>query len=102
MYQDSVVLVAVGQTHTGDLTQSGVRLLGGGGTNRSAHTSLLGRRQVGHAVLQGVQALLHGGSGGLVGLGCAGAPAIVPSARNNKSKNRFMVFLLSWFLKNIF
>src|SRR5699024_7552855 len=63
--------VAVGQTHTGDLTESGVRLLRGGGTNSGAHTSLLGRRQVGLAVLQGVQALLHSRRIGLVGHGLA-------------------------------
>jgi hypothetical protein len=31
----------VGQTHTGDLTHSGVRLLGGQGLNRQAHAALL-------------------------------------------------------------
>ena len=36
--------VAVGQTDTGDLTQSGVRLLRGGGTDCGADASLLGRR----------------------------------------------------------
>jgi len=60
-------LIAVGQTHTGDLTQSGVRLLRSGSTNGGAHTSLLRRRQIGLAVLQGVQAMLKGGRSGLVG-----------------------------------
>ena len=39
-------LVTIRQTHTGDLTKSGVRLLRGGGTNGGAHTSLLRRRHV--------------------------------------------------------
>ena len=34
--------VAVGQTHTGDLTQGGVGLLGGRGSHGGAHASLLG------------------------------------------------------------
>jgi hypothetical protein len=58
---------AIGQTHTGDLTQSGVRLLGGGGTDSSANATLLGGRQVGSLVLQGVQTSLQSRSGGLVG-----------------------------------
>ena len=41
-------LVAVGQAHTGDLTQRGVRLLRGGSTNGGAHAPLLGRGQIGH------------------------------------------------------
>ena len=45
----------VGQTHTGDLTKGGVRLLGAGGTNSSANTALLGGGQAGSLVLQGVQ-----------------------------------------------
>ena len=57
----------IGQTHTGDLTQSGVRLLGGGGTNSSANTTLLGGRQSSSLVLQSVQTSLQSGSGGLVG-----------------------------------
>ena len=60
-------LVAVGETHTGDLTQSGVGLLGGGGSDSGANASLLGRRQIGSTVLQGVQTLLQSGRGGLVG-----------------------------------
>ena len=52
-------LVAVGQAHTGDLTQCGVGLLGGRGTNCSADTALLVRRQVGLLVLQGVQTVLY-------------------------------------------
>src|SRR5699024_11788954 len=46
--------VAVGETDTGDLPQRGVGLLGGGGTNGGADASLLGRRQIGGTVLQGV------------------------------------------------
>ena len=48
-------LIAVGETHTGDLTQSGVGLLGGGGSDSGANASLLGGRQIGSTVLQGVQ-----------------------------------------------
>ena len=59
-------LVTVGQTHTGDLTQSGVRLLRGGGTHSSADASLLRRRQVSGTVLQGVDALLECRSRGFV------------------------------------
>ena len=57
----------VGQTHTGDLTQSGVRLLGAGGTNSGTYTTLLGGGQSCCLVLQGVQTLLQSRSGGLVG-----------------------------------
>ena len=46
--------VTVGQTHTSDLTQCGVRLLGGGGTNCGADASLLRGAQVGLAIFQGV------------------------------------------------
>ena len=53
--------VAVGQTHTGDLTQSGVGLLGGRGSDGGADASLLGRRQVGGLGLQGVQTELQSG-----------------------------------------
>ena len=60
-------LVAVGQTHTGDLTKRGVRLLGGRGTHGSADASLLRSAQIGLAVLQGVETLLHGGRRRLVG-----------------------------------
>src|SRR5699024_12594376 len=59
--------VAVGETDTGDLPQRGVGLLGGGGTNGGADASLLGRRQIGGTVLQGVHTFLQRGSGGLVG-----------------------------------
>ena len=59
--------VAVGQTHTGDLTQGGVGLLGGRGSHGGAHASLLGRRQIGGLVLQGVQTKLQSGRSGLVG-----------------------------------
>ena len=53
--------VTVGQAHTGDLTQSGVRLLRGRSTDGGADASLLGGGQVGLLVLQSVQALLHSG-----------------------------------------
>ena len=56
----------IGQTHTGDLTKGGVRLLGGGGTDSSAATALLGGRQIGSLVLLSVQTSLQSGSGGLV------------------------------------
>jgi hypothetical protein len=56
----------VGQTNTGDLTQSGVRLLRSRSTNCGADTSLLGRRQIGLGALQGVQATLQSGRSGLV------------------------------------
>ena len=59
--------VTVGETDTGDLTQSGVRLLRSRGTHSGADAALLGRRLVGLAVLQSVQAFLHGRRGGLVG-----------------------------------
>ena len=59
--------VTVGQTHTSDLTQSGVGLLRGRGTNCGADASLLRSGQVGLLILQGVQALLHCGRCGLVG-----------------------------------
>ena len=59
--------VAVRQADTRDLTQSGVRLLRGGGSDCGADASLLGRRQVGGTVLQGVEALLQCRCGGLVG-----------------------------------
>ena len=51
----------------GDLTQCGVGLLGGGGTDCGADTTLLGGGQVGSLVLQSVQTSLQSGSGGLVG-----------------------------------
>ena len=53
-------------THTGDLTQCGVRLLGGGGTNCGADASLLRGAQVGLAIFQGVETLLHCGGVGLI------------------------------------
>ena len=58
--------VTVGQTHTSDLTQCGVRLLGGGGTNCGADASLLRGAQVGLAIFQGVETLLHCGGVGLI------------------------------------
>ena len=57
-------LVTVRQTHTGDLTKCGVRLLRGGGTDCGADTSLLRRRQIGGAVLQSVDTLLQSRSRG--------------------------------------
>jgi hypothetical protein len=60
-------LIAVGETYTGDLTKRRVRLLGSGGTNSSAHASLLRRRQIRGDILQGVQTLLQCRSGGLKG-----------------------------------
>ena len=60
-------LIAVCQANTGDLTQSGVRLLGGSCTNSSADAALLRRAKVGFLVLDGVQTMLHGGRGGLIG-----------------------------------
>ena len=59
--------VAVGQTDTGDLTQSGVRLLRSGGTNCGADASLLRSAKIGLLVLEGVQTLLHCRRVGLVG-----------------------------------
>ena len=49
--------VTVGETDTGDLTQSGVRLLRSRGTHSGADAALLGRRLVGLAVLQGFRVL---------------------------------------------
>jgi hypothetical protein len=57
----------IGQTHTGDLTQSGVRLLGAGGTNSGTYATLLGGRNGSSLVLQSVQTSLQSRSGGLVG-----------------------------------
>jgi hypothetical protein len=57
----------VGQTHTGDLTQCGVGLLGGGGTNSGAHATLLGGGLSGSLVLKGVHSSLQSRGGGLVG-----------------------------------
>jgi hypothetical protein len=74
----------IGQTHTGDLTQSGVRLLGGGGTNSSANTTLLGGRQGGSLVLQSVQTSLQSGSGGLVG-------DLLTAAANQLIKSRHLI-----------
>ena len=53
--------VTIAQAHTGDLTQCGVGLFGGCGTNSGADTSLLGRRLIGLSVLQSVLALLQCG-----------------------------------------
>jgi hypothetical protein len=59
-------LVTVSQTDTSDLTQSGVRLLGGSGSHGGADATLLRGGQVGLLVLQRIQALLHSGRVGLV------------------------------------
>ena len=59
--------VTIGQTYTGDFTQSGVGLLRSRGTDCGADASLLGGAQVGLLVLQGVQTLLHCGRIGLIG-----------------------------------
>jgi len=58
---------AIGQTHTGDLPQSGVGLLGGGSSDGGADASLLGGGQIGGLVLQGVDALLQSRGSGLIG-----------------------------------
>ena len=58
--------VTIGQTYTGDLTQSGVGLLRSRGTDCGADTSLLGRRQLSALVLQSVQTTLQSGGSGLV------------------------------------
>ena len=75
----------IGQTHTGDLTQSGVGLLGGGGTDGGADTTLLGGRQGGSLVLQGVQTSLQSRSGGLVG-------DLLTAAANQLIKSRDSIF----------
>ena len=60
-------LVTIGQAHTGDLTQSGVGLLGGRSSDGSADASLLGGGLIGGLGLQGVQTELQSGRIGLVG-----------------------------------
>ena len=80
--------VTVGQTHTGDLTQCRVRLLGGGGTNCGADASLLRGAQVGLAILQGVETLLHCGGVGLVG-------RLLSAFSHQLVKRRQFSFLLS-------
>jgi hypothetical protein len=59
--------VAIGETNTSDLTQCGVRLLRSRGTDCGADASLLRCGLVSLTVFQGVEALLHGGGGGLIG-----------------------------------
>jgi len=59
--------IAVRQADTSNLSQSGVRLLGGRGSDCGADTSLLGRRQIGGAILEGVDTLLQCRRRGLVG-----------------------------------
>ena len=82
----------IGQADTGDLTQCGVRLLGAGGTNSGANATLLGGRQGGSLVLQGVQTSLQSGSGGLVG-------DLLTAATNELIKSRHFIspFLSSRF-----
>ena len=55
-------LVAIRQTDTGDLTQSGVRLLRGRGSDCGADASLLGRRKIGSTVLQSVETFCSAGA----------------------------------------
>ena len=74
----------VGQTHTGDLTQCGVGLLGGGGTNSSANTTLLRGRQGGSLVLQSVQTSLQCRCGGLVG-------SLLTATTNQLIKSRHLI-----------
>ena len=57
--------ISVGEAHTGDLSQRGVRLLRGRGSDGGANASLLRGGQVGGLVLQRVEALLQRGSRGL-------------------------------------
>ena len=80
--------VTVGQTHTSDLTQCGVRLLGGGGSNCGADASLLRGAQVGLAIFQGVETLLHCGGVGLVG-------RLLSAFSHQLVKRRQFSFLLS-------
>ena len=85
-------LVTVGQAHTGDLTKGRVGLLGGGGSDSGAHTSLLGGSKVSGLILQGVQTLLQSGSGGLVS-------DLLSALSNELIKSRHD-FLLSYILAN--
>ena len=59
--------VTVGQTYTGDLTQSGVRLLRGRSTDCGADASLLGGAEIGFLIFKSVQTLLHCRGCGLIG-----------------------------------
>ena len=81
-------LVAVGQTHTGDLPQSGVRLLGGSSSHGGADATLLRSGKIGFLVLQSVQALLHRGRIGLVG-------RLLSALLDQLIKGRHTIFLLS-------
>ena len=76
---------AIGQTHAGDLTQSGVRLLGGGGTDSGSHATLLGGRQSSSLVLQSVQTSLQCGGGGLVS-------NLLTALTNQLIKSRHLIF----------
>ena len=55
-------LDAVGKTNSGDLSQSRVGLLGGGGLNRCANTALLRRSSVGHDIFLGVETFKSAGA----------------------------------------
>ncbi|MPM48301.1 hypothetical protein SDC9_95025 [bioreactor metagenome] len=79
-------LVAVGQANTGDLTQSGVGLLGGSRSHSGADASLLRGGQIGVLVLQGIQAELKRGGSGLVG-------GLLPSFTDQLVKSRHIVLL---------
>ena len=79
-------LVAIRQADTSDLTKCGVRLLRGGGTNCGADASLLWRRQIGSAVLDGVQTLLQCRSRGL-------ESALFSSFSDQLIKSRHVVLL---------
>ena len=48
----------VGESYSGDLTKSRVRLLGGGRSNLGANASLLRRAKIGIRILESVEALL--------------------------------------------
>ena len=76
--------VAVGQTHTGDLTQSGVGLLGGRRSDGRADAALLRGAEISLLVLQRVQALLHSGRIGLVS-------ALLPALLDQLVKSRHLV-----------
>src|SRR5574344_481136 len=89
-------LVAIGQTHTGDLTPSGVRLLGGSSSHGGADATLLRSGKVGFLVLQCVQALLHSGGIGL-------ASSLLSALLDQLIKGRRALFLLSieWFREKV-
>ena len=56
----------IAQTHTGNLTQSRVRLLGRIRLNGRTNAALLGSGEIGASLLQGVPSLLQSGSCGLL------------------------------------